>query len=42
MEGLLKWLESKDGQHSLEGINFVFEALIELGTFKKVGKYCHA
>ena len=27
MEGFSKWLESEDGQHSMEAMDYVFEAL---------------
>jgi Xaa-Pro aminopeptidase len=27
MEGFSKWLESEDGQHSMEAVDYVFEAL---------------
>jgi hypothetical protein len=29
MEGFSKWLESKNGQHSMEAVDYVFEALKE-------------
>ncbi len=28
MEGFSKWLESEDGQHSMEAVDYVFEALM--------------
>ena len=28
MEGFSKWLESEDGQHSMEAMDYVFEALM--------------
>jgi hypothetical protein len=27
MEGFFKWLESEHGQHSMEAVDYVFEAL---------------
>ena len=31
MKGFFKWLGSEDGQHSMEAVDYVFEALKEAG-----------